>query len=75
MEKIDDPLQNDFGTLSQKTGLKGISGCEWIMNNQFSHIFGHIGQKRCDIKEKILGGLSEYLQFIFTPIIPHPLND
>ena len=22
MEKIDDPLQNDFGTLSQKTGLK-----------------------------------------------------
>ena len=21
MEKIDDPLQNDFGTLSQKTGL------------------------------------------------------
>ena len=24
MEKIDDPLQNDFGTLSQKTGLKII---------------------------------------------------
>ena len=21
MKKIDDPLQNDFGTLSQKTGL------------------------------------------------------
>ena len=24
MKKIDDPLQNDFGTLSQKTGLKVV---------------------------------------------------
>ena len=26
MKKIDDPLQNDFGTLSQKTGLKELGG-------------------------------------------------
>ena len=24
MKKIDDPLQNNFGTLSQKTGLKRV---------------------------------------------------
>ena len=39
MKKIDDPLQNDFGTLSQKTGLNSIDEGIEIGNSKINSIF------------------------------------